>query len=115
MILLNIDFNYLYGYIIEKSSQYGNLNILKYIIEKGRKIWEINRQKLDNYALDIACKYGHLHIVKHLIEEISVSIYFLEIMPWYYYNDGFIYDYLAKKFGNQDIIDYLRSIMNQQS
>lgn len=88
-ILISIQFGFYHiaDYLIEKGAsihspscfgaccEKGNLEGLKYLIEKG---FDVNTISIN--SLRLACAYGHLHILKYLLDTLMVSLFDLSLL-----------------------------------
>ncbi|BCS82550.1 ankyrin repeat protein [Cotonvirus japonicus] len=88
---ITYDYEHLCEDLFFLNCEYGNLEIIKYLVHQGAKI-----NTDDDYALIIASKYGKLDVVKYLISQ-GANVHA-------YKNKSII---SAHKYGHQDVIKYL--------
>jgi len=90
------------------SSEVGNINIIKYIVQKKRQ--DIKKgSELINTLLMAACKYGHEDIVKYLVEHEDASVNYINEIPYLKMKNGYYGTPLmtACENGNEAIVKYL--------
>jgi hypothetical protein len=114
------NYDYLY-WIMENAASTGHLEIIKYIREKNKNIYDI-----DGKSLTSAAKHGHLHIVKYLIENDITEEYhsalntasccgLIDMVKYLSdkvdYIDLFRARSISERYRNTDIVEYINTLL----
>jgi ankyrin repeat protein len=77
MLEKKADIHFQNDYAIQLTAKYGNIDVMKYFIEKGLDVCDRkynSKSKGSRNLLRLAAKYNQFHIVRYLVEVIKVNV-----------------------------------------